>query len=100
MWSRRAAVRAFVLGGGTQGAWSRLRLKIRSRNGEGPRKGARHLQVARDLCGRRGRIRRGSVAWQGGTSLSEATAGTLRVTEPPRVARRERALVRAAQAGD
>jgi RNA polymerase sigma-70 factor (ECF subfamily) len=37
---------------------------------------------------------------QGGSSLAEATAGTLRVSAPPRVARRERALVRAAQRGD
>jgi RNA polymerase sigma-70 factor (ECF subfamily) len=37
---------------------------------------------------------------EGGSSLVEATAGTLRVTAPPRVVRRERALVRAAQRGD
>jgi RNA polymerase sigma-70 factor (ECF subfamily) len=42
----------------------------------------------------------GSVAVEGGSSLVEATAGTLRVTAAPRVVRRERALVRAAQRGD
>src|SRR2546423_9998087 len=35
-----------------------------------------------------------------GGSLAEATAGSLRVTPPTRVVRRERALVRAAQRGD
>src|SRR3954464_14875003 len=42
----------------------------------------------------------GSVAVQGGSSLAEATAGSLPVSAPPRVTRRERALVRAAQRGD
>ena len=37
---------------------------------------------------------------QGGTSLAEATAGPLPVSAAPRVSRRERALVRAAQRGD
>src|SRR3954468_11386160 len=43
---------------------------------------------------------RGSVAVQGGSSLAEAAAGPLPVSAAPRVPRRERALVRAAQRGD
>src|SRR3954470_12530799 len=43
---------------------------------------------------------RGSVAVQGGTTLAEVAAGPLPVSAAPRVPRRERALVRAAQRGD
>src|SRR4051812_26406990 len=54
----------------------------------------------RDLRRSRGRSGRGSVDVQGGSSLAEATAGPLPVSVPARPARRERALVGAAQRGD
>src|SRR5947199_7980064 len=113
MWSRRAAVRAFV--------WEEERRAHveapPSRRGQEPVKLAEELSEAgRDLSASGARTGRGSVAVEGGIALAEASTGTLRqvgasppvsaggdgLLRSPRDPRRlrERALVRAAQRGD
>src|SRR5439155_1969673 len=100
MWSRRAAVRAFVWEEERKG---HVEAPPSSRGQEPVKLGEELSAAGPDLSRPGARKGRGSVAVEGGIALAEASAGTLRqVGAPPRVSvsRAERALVRAAQRGD